>query len=473
MKMKHNMRARNAAPLLVGSILLMGSGSSAGDLGPVNVPPTWGGDFSSRPRLSGNWGGVRDKLGKKGVVLDADMFLSPEGVVTGGKDTTAKFWGNVDYTLNLDMEKMGLWRGGFFKFEGVSSFGNTLYNDVGAIIPTNLSEIYPGVLKANTGLMGATFTQFLSPKFGVFMGKNNLFDFTKTEFYGDYRTQFMNTALNFSMAYAMVPLSAYGGGILFLPTKDITLAAMALDASGTPTNNNISDAFNTGTTVLSAAKVTIRPFGLVGHQGVTGVWSDKSRLALDQDPSNIANMLLKERYPRLGDPGPVLERILARFFPELLVPVQPAKRRNNTWAVTYGFDQYLWQPDGDPHRGIGLFFNFGATDGNPNPIKYTYLMGIGGKGVVPGRLHDSFGIGWARSQFSDQFVPLLRERLNLGLGFEDAVEMYYTASITPWLSVSPNLQVINSGLNKALNKSQNLQTLDTTVEASLRMNIQF
>ena len=37
---------------------------------PVDVPPTWGGDFSSRPRLTGSWGGLRDELGKKGIVLD-------------------------------------------------------------------------------------------------------------------------------------------------------------------------------------------------------------------------------------------------------------------------------------------------------------------------------------------------------------------------------------------------------------------
>jgi len=63
----------------------MGPGSSANaELGPVDVPPTWGGDLSSRPGLSGNWAGVRDELGKKGVVLEADMFLLPQGVVAGG-----------------------------------------------------------------------------------------------------------------------------------------------------------------------------------------------------------------------------------------------------------------------------------------------------------------------------------------------------------------------------------------------------
>jgi porin len=34
---------------------------------PVAVPETWGGDFWSRPRLTGNWFGLRDELGKKGL----------------------------------------------------------------------------------------------------------------------------------------------------------------------------------------------------------------------------------------------------------------------------------------------------------------------------------------------------------------------------------------------------------------------
>ena len=116
---------------------------------------------------------------------------------------------------------------------------------------------------------------------------------------------------------------------------------------------------------------------------------------VDQDPSNLARLLLTERFPRLGSPGPVLQRILERFFPQLLVPVQAAKREDSTWAMYYGFDQYLWHPGGDTKRGIGIFFNFGATDGEANPIKYSYSMGVGGKGVIPGRPHDTFGIGWA------------------------------------------------------------------------------
>ncbi|MDD1620897.1 MAG: carbohydrate porin [Methylococcaceae bacterium] len=458
---------------LVGSVLLMGLGSNANAIGPVAVPETWGGDLASRERLTGDWGGVREDMAKKGVVLDANMLLLPGGVATGGRETGADFWGSVDYSLNLDTGKMGLWPGGFFKFEGISSFGNTLYNEAGAMIPTNMSSLHPAFNQPSSGLMEASYTQFLSEHAGVMMGKLNLLDFTPNEFYGDYNTQFLNAALNLPLAFAMVPISAYGGGVIGLPTKDITLMALALDASGTPMENDVGKAFKDGVTLMSGANIKIKPFGLVGHQSISGVWSDKSRFSLTQDPDNLARALLNERFPFLGNPGPILERILRERFPNLLIPVQPFNRKENTWSVVYSFDQYFWQPDGDSKRGIGVFFNFGASDGNPNPIQYTYMVGIGGKGVFSGRPKDSFGIGWARTQFSDQFVPLLRERLGLGLDHEDAVELYYAAAVAPWLDVSPHLQIIDSALNKTLDANHQLRDMGTVVEANLRVNIKF
>ena len=473
MNVKNNNKPNRASLILVGLVLLMGLSSNANAIGPVAVPETWGGDLASRERLTGDWGGVRDEMAKKGVVLDANMLLLPGGVASGGRQTGADFWGSVDYSLNLDTGKMGLWPGGFFKFEGISSFGNSLYREAGGMIPTNMSSLVPSFNQPSSGLMEASYTQFLSEHVGVMMGKLNLLDFTRNEFYGNYNTQFLNAGLNLPLAFSMVPISAYGGGVIALPTKDITLMALALDASGTPDENDISKAFDDGVTLMSGASIKIKPFGLVGHQAISGVWSDKSRFSLTQDPDNLKRALLHERYPFLGNPGPILERILSNRFPQLLIPVEAANRRENTWSVAYSFDQYFWQPDGDSKRGIGLFFNFGATDGNPNPIQYTYMTGIGGKGMFASRPHDSFGIGWARTQFSEQFVPLLRERLGLGLDHEDAIELYYAAAITPWLDVSPHLQFINSALNKTLDDNGQLRDMDTAVEANVRVNIKF
>src|SRR5215510_8091307 len=73
---------------------------------PVDIPPTWGGDFWSRPRLTGSWGGLRDELGKKGVVLDVDLLQTPQGVASGGRDEVLRYWGLAEYTLNEDTQKL-------------------------------------------------------------------------------------------------------------------------------------------------------------------------------------------------------------------------------------------------------------------------------------------------------------------------------------------------------------------------------
>jgi porin len=157
----------------------------------------------------------------------------------------------------------------------------------------------------------------------------------------------------------------------------------------------------------------------------------------------------------------------------LLVPVAPLNQEDKTWAAIYSFEQFLWQPAGDHKRGVGTFFSAGVSDGKANPIKYSYSLGLVGKGVVPGRPRDDVGIGWARTEFSDHFVPYMRSTFDLGLKHEDAVELYYNASVTPWLSISPSLQILSPGLNKALDSNRNFMNLDTTYIVGVRVGIRF
>jgi len=446
------MRFALAGLVLLGLALAWGAPASAQ---PVPIPPTWGGDFLSRARLTGDWGGFRDEMGKKGVVLDVDLLLTPQGVVSGGRDTGAEFLGNAEYTLNVDTGKAGLWPGGFLRVIGNTGFGDNVIKDSGSFLPVNTTALVPKLTESTSGLTHATFTQFLSPKFGVVAGKFYTLDAAQGEFAGNYRTQFQNL------------------GLVVLPFEGLTLSALAIDPDGTITNNDVTEAFETGVMVLADGKLAVKPFGLAGSQSVGFMWSNKERFSIKQDPANIARFLAQERFPRLGDPGPVLRRLLERFFPGLLVPVQPANKESDTWFVTYGFEQYLWQPKGDPHRGIGVFFNFGASDGDANPVKYSYSMGIGGNGIVPSRPHDNFGIGWARTEFSDNFVPFLRQRLKLGLDREDAIEMYYNAALTPWLGATVDLQVIEPALTKALDSSNRLANMETSLVVGGRLYVRF
>jgi porin len=465
------MHPRQKTPLVLFALAFLAAAQAHAQ--PYEVPATWGGDLSSRPRFTGDWGGLRDELGKKGVVLDVDVLVTPMAVLSGGRSTGSETWGNVDYTLNVDTQKLGLWPGGFFMLSADTGFGTNLSAKSGALVPVNTAALLPASNDHTTVLTNATFTQFLSKKFALFIGKINTFNGGAQEFYGDYSTQFLNAAFVSPMTLEQVPLSAYGGGVIGLPTPDINLSLMALDPSGTPTSNSLDHVFDNGAMVVGSGQLTIKPFGLVGHQNLGFSWSNKERYSLEQDPSNLARLVLQTQFPRLGNPGPTLEEILARFFPELLVPATPANRESTSWSVSYALDQYVWQPAGDPKHGIGVFLSVGVSDGNPNPFKWAFIAGIGGKGV-PGRVDDSYGVGVARSQFSGAFLPFLRERLALGLDHEDALEIYYNLAVTGWLTATADIQVINQALNKTLSPSGlGLVNVNNATIAGIRVQARF
>jgi porin len=441
----------------------------------TDAPATYTGDLWSRPRLTGDWWESRDWLAKRGVTLDLDLLQILQGVGTGGRDTGVAYDGLVNYELNLDTGKLGLWPGGFLKVKALSTYGDTVNRDSGAVLPVNFVG---GLLPqpdntTTTALMNLSFAQFFTKWFGVYAGKMYTLGGDDNAFAHNYNTQFLNTALNFNTTIGFAPWTAWGGGIVLLPWEGAIFSASVLDPNGTATDNSLKNVFGDGVAVGAEGRVTIKPFGLVGHQNLGFFWSNKTRVSLEQDPSNIARELLESRFPRLQDPGPVLRRILERFFPELLVPVQPLNEKSSTWSVYYNFDQYLWSPEGDPNRGVGVFFRFGVSDGNPNPVKYAYNVGLSVNGMVPGRPKDTLGIGWARTQFSSDFVPFLRQKLDLGLNVEDAVEIYYNAAITPWLSVNADLQIVDSAFNKTLSSSGRLVNMGTAVVGGLRMYVRF
>jgi porin len=137
--------ARSAARCGVVLTLLLTVAATIAPAQPVPIPETWGGDFWSRPRLTGSWGGLRDEMGKKGIVFDADLLMIPQGVISGGKDEVAEFWGLSEYTLNVDTGKAGLWPGGFLRVYAMTGFGESVNGNAGAIAPVNYAAVVPDI----------------------------------------------------------------------------------------------------------------------------------------------------------------------------------------------------------------------------------------------------------------------------------------------------------------------------------------
>src|SRR5215831_6554113 len=139
---------------------------------PVEIPATWGGSFWERPRLTGDWFGLRDEMGKRGVTLDVDLTQVLQGNATGGRSTGVDYDGLVNYELNLDTGKAGLWPGGFFKAKAFTGYGTVVDNEAGGTIPVNFFGLLT-LPKTNKtpGKMNLTCMKFFTEWFGVYAVK--------------------------------------------------------------------------------------------------------------------------------------------------------------------------------------------------------------------------------------------------------------------------------------------------------------
>ena len=435
--------------------------------------PDYTGDLWKRPRLTGDWGGLRTTLANKGLQLEIDTVQIFQHVTDPGKERTGRYGGSADYYLKFDTGKAGLWPGGFLKLHGETSFGHSVNGSTGALSPVNGDIIWPGFSRTASALTNLTFVQFLAPWAGVIIGKMEGYDADANEFADDHRSKFLNLSFDFNLVNALAPVSALGAGVLLVPFKDSIVTLAVLDPNGVPTESGFDNFFKDGMFLSGEGRMAVKPFGLGGHQLLGFTYSNKERVSMSQDPTNIARGLLQSKFPRLQNPGPILRQILEQRFPGLLIPAQPLNKENDAWSIYYNFDQYLWNPDRNPNRGVGIFGRFGVSDGKANPIKYQYSLGVGGKGVFAGREQDSFGIGWSRLQFSDEFVPFLRKNVGIGLVHEDTFELYYNFALTGWLNLTMDLQAIEPGIKKTLTSSGQLKSLNTAVVTGFRLKMNF
>jgi len=114
--------------------------------------------------------------------------------------------------------------------------------------------------------------------------------------------------------------------------------------------------------------------------------------------------------------------------------IAPPNTSPDNVAVYFNFDQWIYQEEADPSQGIGIFGRFGWGRGDVNAVEYFYSCGIGGKGILPGRDADTFGLGYYYADLSDEMPSMFHK--------EAGVELFYNIEVTPNCHVTPDFQVI-------------------------------
>jgi len=390
----------------------------------ADAPPAtpYSGDIWTRSTLSGDWGGLRNELAAKGVTLDMSLTQAAQGIVHGGKDTGWQFsGGRGNITVNLDSQKLGLWPGGFLTLEAEGNFIpednflKSVNGKTGALMPVNSNQLYPTPAGDNFNLPQLSFTQFLSPYAGLTIGKLDTTSGDANEFaHGKGDRQFMNLAFNINpVALLTTPYSTLGTGVIVLPTKDpkqAILSFLILSSTGLASTSGFDDLNANNLTFAAGGRMRTEFFGLTGHQSFAAQFSNKQFTSIDQS---------------------------ARFIFEN----GALEGKKGSWNILYNFDQYLYEPKKGSGEGIGIFGRFGASDGNPNFMHYFYSLGVGGKGVIPTRENDRYGFGFYYIDVSNPKLEGLFRTIKL-LRDEYGFEGFYNVAITPWLLLTPDIQVV-------------------------------
>ena len=427
--------------------LAQDTGGAGKDQGILPVPD-YSGDFWSRSYLTGDWGGVRSDWAKKGIQANVQFVQTLQSVVDGGLDTETKYGGTLDYNINLDLDRMDLLPGALVTFRGESRYGKTVNGITGQGLPANLDGYVPLTRELDEDIAititNLYYTQYLSDKFALMIGKFDLLQGDYNEFAGGGGRgvdQFMNYNLvtNAPGAYP-AGYSALGGGFIVMPTEQITINNYMFTTKDSSTNtgfNTFNDGWTWNTEAYFRYKLDKLPGGLMG-----GIM-----YSFDGDFTRLNGM-----YVRL--PGGSLD-----------VPTE-----DETWSVYFNGWQYLWVEDADAgpvdvsngkleHQGIGVFARVAFADEDTNPAKFFASAGVSGRGVIPGRDDDIFGLGYF-------YTDIEETRLGDVLGIDNhsqGFEVFYNLAIANSTFLSADIQWLDSPFSD----------IDNTMVVGTRLKIMF
>jgi porin len=423
----------------------------------ASQPAPFDGPWDSRPKLTGDWGGVREELRDHGITLDISATEYYQGTASGGVHEGFEFGGRADYLLNIDGQKAGLWQGLYVNLHGETVYGDSVNLFTGAIVPVDIGRAHPVFFGNETALTAVKFTQVLSENLTLYGGRINTIDNVQQPFMPGRGLDagFMNAAfvwnpiLGRTMNYVQ-----NGAGAAVLAGGYPVFSLTVYDTNNVTTSSGSDVLFDNGAVIYPTVSLPTKFFGMPGHQSVWGAYSSGRYEILSPQSSNI--------FPPPGlFPTPGFLPTPALLPPPGQGFAPPTTFIKGSWWITYLFDQALWVDPMDQTRSWGVFGNVGISDGNPNPIQWSGILGIGGSSPIPNRKLDTFGIAYYYMGLSDEFKNVVRPIVPLR--DEHGLELFYNVAVTPWFHVTADLQVITPFL----------QPVHTALVLGLRSKIDF
>lgn len=368
-----------------------------------------------RETLTDDWFGTGTTLRDHGIGFSGSLTQFYQGLAAGSGSHDWKYGGKADGFLRIDGEKIGLWQGFGVNLHAEINYGEALTTPGGTLLPSNTALAFPGA-NDTFGDLSLYFTQQLGNDVTVMFGKINMIDLYDAgrEFSGGRGVeQFQH--LQFVAPISGITPPTMLGGILSVKTEPAKYTFMVYDPDNKVRKTGFENPFDKGVNFSGSVELASRFFEQTGKHVFSAAYSTQNGIDLAD-------------------------------IPQLVLPGTPAPgSKSNRWYLSYSFEQSLWRDPTDPTKAWGLFGQTAVSDGNPNPIEWSVLGGIGGTSPIPGRERDKFGLGLFYVGYSSEFKDSLR--LVVPISDESGLEAFYNYAVTPWLRLTADAQFVRPSIN--------------------------
>jgi porin len=399
-----------------------------------------------RDKLTGDWGGLRDKLAEHGIDLTVGYTGDLLGVASGGLQEGVAYQGRLELGFDADLEKLVGWEGGSFHASAYQIHGRGLSAEfLGNLLPTSNIEAVPSTRLFTLWLQQSFFDGAASIRAGQLAADD---EFIVSDTAGGLINGtfgwFALAANNLPSGGPAYPLAAPGVRIDGQPLAGLTLRAAVFsgDPAGHPGDQDPQRVNNSGTMFsfeggafwIGEAELAVNKGK--GGPGFEGGLPGTYKLGAWHHTGRFADQAVDDTGLSLADPAS---------------SGTPRTHRGD-WGVYAVADQTVWREPGSEDQGATVFVRIGGAPAGRNLIDLYVDGGVGLKGLLPSRDNDVLTIGVAYARISGDARDLDRSsRLFSGVAspvrsYEAVIEVSYAAEVAPWLVVQPDLQyILNPG----------------------------
>jgi len=342
--------------------------------------------------LTRDWFGLGPKLRDLGVTSTLNLWITYQSNVSGGLSTDHEVNGKYWFASHFDLERLaglsgasayvlveGGWNEGVGPAVGaLMDVNGTVVGDEGAGVTTLWldQKLFGERLRLRVGKLDVTLENF------EFQGRAVAFD--AMPYANTPRTQFLDSGLG-NNASVPFPAAGLAGMLVVEPLERWYVAVAGFDRQSDKFTWSYSNAFENWMVMAETGVVVPTWKEDLTGQYYVGYWYSTF-------PDSAAGQ-----------------------------------------GAYLGVAQELYREPGTRNQGLGLFGRYGYANRSPSDIRHFWSIGGQYRGLVPGRDHDTVGLGWAQA---------FTRKPEFSAPSEGVLELYYRARLTPWLHLSPHVQFI-------------------------------